>query len=83
MYSRDSYLEMFMEINNILKDGLVKDPKNKVVKNMISLNDRMFYFTNQLFNKQDSIDMENRLLYQKLHDVQVELETLKMKCNKT
>ena len=43
----------------------------------------MFYFTNQLFNKQDSIDMENRLLYQKLHDVQVELETLKMKCNKT
>ena len=83
MYSRDSYLEMFMEINNILKDGLSKDPKNKVVKNMISLHDKMFLFTNQLFNKQDSIDMENRLLYKKLHDVQVELETLKMKCNKT
>ena len=72
-----------MELNNILNDGLAKDPKNKVVKNMISLHDRMFYFTNQLFNKQDSIDMENRLLYQKLHDVQMELEILKMKCNKT
>jgi len=83
MYSRDSYLEMFMELNNILNDGLAKDPKNKVVKNMISLHDRMFYFTNQLFNQQDSIDMENRLLYKKLHEVQVELETLKMKCNKT
>ena len=83
MYSRDSYLEMFMELNNILKDGLAKDPKNKVVKNMISLHDRMFLFTNQLFNKQDSIDMENRLLYKKLHEVQMELETLKMKCNKT
>ena len=83
MYSRDSYLEMFMELNNILNDGLAKDPKNKVVKNMISLHDRMFYFTNQLFNKQDSIDMENRLLYQKFHDVQMELEILKMKCNKT
>lgn len=83
MYSRDSYLKMFMELNNILKDGLDKDPKNKVVKNMIGLNDRMFYFTNQLFNQQDSIDMENRLLYKKLHEVQVELETLKMKCNKT
>ena len=83
MYSRDSYLEMFMELNNILKDGLAKDPNNKVVKNMISLHDRMFLFTNQLFNKQDSIDMENRLLYKKLHEVQMELETLKMKCNKT
>jgi len=83
MYSRDSYLEMFMELNNILKDGLAKDPNNKVVKNMISLHDKMFLFTNQLFNKQDSIDMENRLLYKKLHDTQTELETLKMKCNKT
>lgn len=83
MYSRDSYLKMFMELNNILKDGLAKDPKNKAVKNIIGLNDRMFYFTNQLFNKQDSIDMENRLLYKKLHDVQVDLETLKMKRNKT
>lgn len=83
MYSRDSYLKMFMELNNILKDGMAKDPKNKVVKNMIGLNDKMFYFTNQLFNQQDSIDMENRLLYKKLHEVQVELETLKMKCNKT
>jgi len=72
-----------MELNNILKDGLAKDPKNKAVKNIIGLNDRMFYFTNQLFNKQDSIDMENRLLYKKLHDVQVDLETLKMKRNKT
>lgn len=83
MYSRDSYLEMFIELNNILKEGIAKDPDNKVVKNMININDRMFFYTNQLFNKQDSIDMENRLLYQKLHETQVELETLKMKCNKT
>tara|TARA_R110000822_G_scaffold29350_3_gene86495 strand:- start:4838 stop:5089 length:252 start_codon:yes stop_codon:yes gene_type:complete len=83
MYSRDSYLEMFVELNNILKEGITKDPNNKVVKNMININDRMFFYTNQLFNKQDSIDMENRLLYQKLHETQVELETLKMKCNKT
>jgi len=79
MYSRDKYLKMFSELSNILKDGMAKDPKNEVVKNMICLNDNMFFFTNQLFNKQDSIDMENRLLYQKLHETQAELETLKLK----
>lgn len=78
MYSRDDYLAMFMKLNNILMDGLAKDKNNEKVKEMISLNDKMFLYTNQLFNEQDSIQLENRLVYRKLHDTQVELETIKL-----
>ena len=78
MYSRDNYLAMFMKLNNILMDGLAKDKNNEKVKEMISLNDKMFFYTNQLFNEQDSIQLENRLVYKKLHDTQVELETIKL-----
>ena len=78
MYSRDDYLAMFMKLNNILMDGLAKDKNNEKVKEMISLNDKMFFYTNQLFNEQDSIQIENRLVYKKLHDTQVELETIKL-----
>jgi hypothetical protein len=78
MYSRDDYLAMFMKLNNILMDGLAKDKNNEKVKEMISLNDKMFLYTNQLFNEQDSIQLENRLVYKKLHDTQVELETIKL-----
>lgn len=78
MYSRDDYLDMFMKLNNILMDGLAKDKNNEKVKEMISLNDKMFLYTNQLFNEQDSIQLENRLVYKKLHDTQVELETIKL-----
>jgi hypothetical protein len=78
MYSRDDYLAMFMKLNNILMDGLAKDKNNEKVKEMISLNDKMFFYTNQLFNEQDSIQLENRLVYKKLHDTQVELETIKL-----
>jgi len=59
-------------------DGLAKDKNNEKVKEMISLNDKMFFYTNQLFNEQDSIQLENRLVYKKLHDTQVELETIKL-----
>lgn len=78
MYSRDDYLAMFMKLNNILMDGLAKDKNNEKVKEMISLNDKMFLYTNQLFNEQDSVQLENRLVYKKLHDTQVELETIKL-----
>lgn len=78
MYSRDDYLAMFMKLNNILMDGLAKDKNNEKVKEMISLNDKMFFYTNQLFNEQDSIQLENRLVYKKLHNTQVELETIKL-----
>ena len=78
MYSRDDYLAMFMKLNNILMDGLAKDKDNEKVKEMISLNDKMFLYTNQLFNEQDSIHLENRLVYKKLHNAQVELETIKL-----
>lgn len=59
-------------------DGLAKDKNNEKVKEMISLNDKMFFYTNQLFNEQDSIQLENRLVYKKLHNTQVELETIKL-----
>ena len=78
MYSRDDYLAMFMKLNNILMDGLAKDKNNEKVKEMISLNDKMFLYTNQLFNEQDAIELENRLVYKKLHNTQVELETIKL-----
>jgi hypothetical protein len=78
MYSRDDYLAMFMKLNNILMDGLAKDKDNERVKEMISLNDKMFLYTNQLFNEQDVVQLENRLVYKKLHNAQVELETIKL-----
>ena len=78
MYSRDDYLAMFMKLNNILMDGLAKDKNNEKVKEMISLNDKMFLYTNQLFNEQDAIELENRIVYKKLHNTQVELETIKL-----
>ena len=59
-------------------DGLAKDKNNEKVKEMISLNDKMFFYTNQLYNEQDSIQLENRLVYKKLHNTQVELETIKL-----
>lgn len=78
MYSRDSYLDMFRELDTILTDGIKKDPNNKKMQRIIQLNNNMFIFTNQLFNKQDFTELENRLLYKQLHDTQVELETLKL-----
>ena len=78
MYSRDDYLAMFMKLNNILMDGLAKDKDNERVKEMISLNDKMFLYTNQLFNEQDVVQLEHRLVYKKLHNAQVELETIKL-----
>jgi len=59
-------------------DGLAKDKDNERVKEMISLNDKMFLYTNQLFNEQDVVQLENRLVYKKLHNAQVELETIKL-----
>mgnify|MGYP000228816615 FL=1 len=79
MYSRDSYIKMFLELDSILVQGLEKNPKNEKLQRIVELHNKMFIFTNQLFNKQDIVHIENRELYKKLHTTQVELETLKLK----
>ena len=79
MYSRDSYIKMFMELDSMLVQGLEKNPKNEKLQRIVELHNKMFIFTNQLFNKQDIVHLENRELYKKLHDTQIELETLKLK----
>ena len=38
----------------------------------------MFYFTTDKINKLDMLEIENRLLYEKLQQTQIELETLKL-----
>ena len=79
MYSVETYLDNFRELDNILKDALAKQPNNERIKKMLELSDKMFYFTTHSINKYDGIDIENRLLYDKLHRTQAELETLKLK----
>ena len=79
MYSRDSYIKMFMELDSMLTQGLEKNPKNEKLQRIVELHNKMFIFTNQLFNKQDIVHIENRELYKKLHATQIELETLKLK----
>jgi RecA/RadA recombinase len=70
---------MFKELDSMLMDGLKKSPENIKMQRIVELHNKMFIFTNQLFNKQDIVHLENRELYKKLHDTQVELETLKLK----
>lgn len=79
MYSRDSYIKMFLELDSMLVQGLEKNPKNEKLQRIVEIHNKMFIFTNQLFNKQDIVHIENRELYKKLHTTQVELETLKLK----
>ena len=78
MYSRDSYIKMFLELDTMLTQGLEKNPDNKNLQRIVQLHNKMFIFTNQLFNKQDIVHLENRELYKKLHATQIELETLKL-----
>ena len=78
MYSRDSYIKMFLELDSMLVKGLENNPKNEKLQRIVELHNKMFIFTNQLFNKQDIVHLENRELYKKLHTTQVELETLKL-----
>lgn len=78
MYSRDSYIKMFLELDSMLVQGLEKNPKNEKLQRIVELHNKMFIFTNQLFNRQDIVHLENRELYKKLHTTQVELETLKL-----
>jgi RecA/RadA recombinase len=79
MYSRDSYIKMFLELDTMLVQGLEKNPKNEKLQRIVELHNKMFIFTNQLFNKQDIVHIENREIYKKLHATQIELETLKLK----
>ena len=79
MYSRDSYIKMFLELDSMLVQGLENNPKNEKLQRIVELHNKMFIFTNQLFNKQDIVHIENREIYKKLHATQVELETLKLK----
>lgn len=79
MYSRDSYIKMFLELDSMLVQGLEKNPKNEKLQRIVELHNKMFIFTNQLFNKQDIVHIENREIYKKLHATQIELETLKLK----
>jgi RecA/RadA recombinase len=79
MYSRDSYIKMFLELDAMLVQGLEKNPKNEKLQRIVELHNKMFIFTNQLFNKQDIVHIENREIYKKLHETQIELETLKLK----
>lgn len=78
MYSVETYLKNFRELDNILKDALEKQPKNPTLKKLLQLSDKMFYFTSYNINKYDAIDIENRLLYEKLYKTQTQLETLKL-----
>ena len=77
MYSRDSYIKMFLELDSMLVQGLENNPNNEKLQRIVELHNKMFIFTNQLFNKQDIVHLENRELYKKLHATQLELETLK------
>ena len=79
MYSRDSYIKMFLELDSMLTQGLEKNPENENLLRIVELHNKMFIFTNQLFNKQDIVHIENREIYKKLHATQIELETLKLK----
>jgi len=79
MYSRDSYIKMFLELDSMLVQGLENNPKNEKLQRIVELHNKMFIFTNQLFNKQDIVHIENREIYKKLHATQIELETLKLK----
>ncbi len=79
MYSRDSYIKIFLELDAMLVQGLEKNPKNEKLQRIVELHNKMFIFTNQLFNKQDIVHIENREIYKKLHATQIELETLKLK----
>jgi len=62
----------------MLTAGLAKNPENKNLQRIMELHNKMFIFTNQLFNKEDMVLLENRELYKKLHKTQIELETLKL-----
>tara|TARA_R110000772_G_scaffold97563_2_gene196884 strand:+ start:942 stop:1199 length:258 start_codon:yes stop_codon:yes gene_type:complete len=77
-YSTDSYLKLFLESDNALKDALKKQPKSEVIIKILELSDKMFYFTTDKINKLDMLHIENRLLYEKLQQTQIELETLKL-----
>jgi hypothetical protein len=78
MCSTQSYLKLFLEIDNTLKEALEKQPKNEVIIKILELSDKMFYFTTDKINKLDMLEIENRLLYEKLQQTQIELETLKL-----
>jgi len=67
-----------MELDEMLMAGLKKSPENKNLQRIVQFHNRMFIFTNQLFNKEDVVHIENRELYKKLHSTQIELETLKL-----
>jgi predicted mannosyl-3-phosphoglycerate phosphatase (HAD superfamily) len=78
MCSTQSYLKLFLEIDNTLKESLEKQPKSEVIKKILELSNKMFYFTTDKINKLDMLEIENRLLYEKLQQTQIELETLKL-----
>tara|TARA_B110000503_G_scaffold80004_1_gene122693 strand:- start:839 stop:1093 length:255 start_codon:yes stop_codon:yes gene_type:complete len=78
MYSTESYLKLFLESENTLKEALEKQPKSEVIIKILELSNKMFYFTTDKINKLDMIHIENRLLYEKLQQTQIELETLKL-----
>jgi hypothetical protein len=78
MCSTQSYLKLFLEIDNTLKEALEKQPKSEVIIKILELSDKMFYFTTDKINKLDMLEIENRLLYEKLQQTQIELETLKL-----
>lgn len=79
MFSRDKYLEEFKEMQSILYKGLEKDKNNKTLLKIVELNNNMFIFTCDILNRCDSLDIENRVLYDKLRKEQVELLNLKIK----
>ena len=74
MYSRDSYLENLVKMDKILTEGLIKSPENKKILEMTRLSNNMFFYTSYMINKHDSLELENRILYNKLRDAQLELE---------
>tara|TARA_R110002126_G_scaffold100487_2_gene232002 strand:+ start:105 stop:359 length:255 start_codon:yes stop_codon:yes gene_type:complete len=78
MCSTQSYLKLFLEIDNTLKEALEKQPKSEVIIKILELSDKMFYFTTDKINKLDMLEIENRLLYEKLQQTQIELESLKL-----
>ena len=78
MYSTESYLKLFLESENTLKEALEKQPKSEVIIKILELSNKMFYFTTDKINKLDMLEIENRLLYEKLQQTQIELETLKL-----
>ena len=78
MCSTQSYLKLFLEIDNTLKEALEKQPKSEVIIKILQLSNKMFYFTTDKINKLDMLEIENRLLYEKLQQTQIELETLKL-----